>query len=376
MSEKSTGVVHVSKFITASSKKFNQYINYMERDVATKNNNFNYYGIYEDNMGNKEKNTALFDNYKNIMSIDDREKVLKLFEQAQKNESIMWQDVFSFDNRWLEEQGLYDPITGSIDDVKIKNAVRKSINYSLEKKDMQYSAIWIGAIHYNTDNIHIHVATCEPIPVTQRGKRKQKDLDKMKSVFINELLDSKEFYKEINNLIRDELIGYNKKVKDRNLKKLVKKVIENLPEDKRQWHYGYSTMKDANKYLDEMTEYYIKSYKRKEYEELLKKLDRQEQILREAYGEGEREKYKDYKQNKIDELYKRMGNAFLKEIKDIQLENKNEYRRNFKIKYNHFILNRYVIDRIKKTFNNEVDAAKNISYYEQLQQRIDRGMSI
>ncbi len=376
MEEKSVGVVVISKFLISSNKKFKKYINYMGRDEAIRNEYFNRYSIYEDYMGNPEKTTGLFDSNSNCMSKEEKEYAQKLFEQAQQNGSVMWQDVFSFDNKWLEEQGLYDPLTGSLDENKIKNAVRKAIDYSLEKKDMKDTAIWNGAIHYNTDNIHIHVAICEPNPKTTRGKRTQKTLDKMKSVFVNELLDSRENYKDINNSIRNEIIDSNKKVKDKKLKRLAKKVIKNLPDDKRQWHYGYNTMKEANKYLDEMTEYYIKTYKRKEYEELLKKLDKQEQILKEAYGEGGREKYKDYKQNKIDELYQRMGNAFLTEIKNIQLEYKKTYNKPFKKRYNKTILSKKDINRINKALGNEVERAKNISYYEQLQQKIDRGMSI
>lgn len=376
MGEKSLGVVVVSKFLLSSDKKFKKYINYMGRDEAIRNEYFNHYSVYEDYMGNPEKTTGLFDNFKNIMSQSDKDKAQKLFEQAQQNGSVMWQDVFSFDNKWLEEQGLYDPLTGSLDENKIKNAVRKAINYSLKKKDMEYSAIWNGAIHYNTDNIHIHVAICEPNPKTTRGKRTQKTLDTMKSVFVNELLNSKENYKDINNSIRNEIINSDKKVKDRRLKILSKKVIKNLPDDKRQWHYGYNTMKEANKYLDEMTEYYIKTYKKDEYEELLKKLDKQEQILKEAYGEGGREKYKDYKQNKIDELYKRMGNAFLSEIKDIEYNSKKNQQNHFKKGYNRSILNQKDINKIKKALGNEVDNAKNMNYYEQLQQKIDRGISI
>lgn len=376
MEEKSVGVVVISKFLISSNKKFKKYINYMGRDEAIRNEYFNRYSIYEDYMGNPEKTTGLFDSNSNCMSKEEKEYAQKLFEQAQQNGSVMWQDVFSFDNKWLEEQGLYDPLTGSLDENKIKNAVRKAIDYSLEKKDMKDTAIWNGAIHYNTDNIHIHVAICEPNPKNTRGKRTQKTLDKMKSVFVNELLNSRENYKDINNSIRNEIIDSNKKVKDKKLKRLAKKVIKNLPDDKRQWHYGYNTMKEANKYLDEMTEYYIKTYKRKEYEELLEKLDKQEQILKEAYGEGGREKYKDYKQNKIDELYQRMGNAFLTEIKNIQLENKKTYNKPFKKRYNKTILSKKDINRINKALGNEVERAKNISYYEQLQQKIDRGMSI
>ena len=60
--------------------------------------------------------------------------------------------------------------------------------------------------------------------------------------------------------------------------------------------------------------HYIDTYKKDDFNLLLSKLDRQEEVLKEAYGVGKREKYKDYRQNKIDDLYKRIGNSFLSEI--------------------------------------------------------------
>lgn len=42
------------------------------------------------------------------MKTDAEKKELKrVFEKAQENDSLMWQTVISFDNRWLEENGLY-----------------------------------------------------------------------------------------------------------------------------------------------------------------------------------------------------------------------------------------------------------------------------
>ena len=56
-------------------------------------------------MKEGEKN-GLYDKEKDILSKDDVNNSKKLFELAQKNKSIMWQDVFSFDNLWLEKNGL------------------------------------------------------------------------------------------------------------------------------------------------------------------------------------------------------------------------------------------------------------------------------
>ncbi|MFR7490008.1 MAG: MobP2 family relaxase [Romboutsia timonensis] len=381
------GVIVKSKFITHSSDKFNSYINYMNREEAIRNEAYSRYSLYSDYMGNPEKTTGLFDKEKDILSKEDINKSKKLFELAQKNKSIMWQDVFSFDNLWLEKNGLYNSRTHELDEKKIKNAVRKSIDLSLDELGIKDSAIWDGAIHFNTDNIHIHVAICEPNPTKERGKKKQKTLDRMKSVFVNELLDSKELYKDINSIIRDKIIK-NKDIdiikKDKRLKALTGEVIKNLPNDKRHWQYGYNTMKNANIYLDEMTKYYIDTYKKDDFNLLLSKLDRQEEVLKEAYGIGKREKYKDYKQNKIDELYKRMGNSFLGEIKDYINQEENTLKSNkltnknnkFKLNKNCIIIDSRCINSIKKALHKDIDNIKNLNQYEQLQQKIDYGLNI
>lgn len=312
------GVVVVSKFVYFASKTFSSYIDYMDRDEAKRNKSFNRYSLYNDYMGNPKKTTGLFNKDTDLMSQDEKLKAKELFSTAQKNKSILWQDVFSFDNNWLEKQGLYNPKTKELDEKKIKDAVRKSIEFAVEKKCIAQTCVWNGAIHFNTDNIHVHVAICEPEPIIQRGKRTQKTLDIMKSKFVNELLDSKENFLDINNIIRKDIVGSkkNSKIKeDRRLKDLTKNVIKNLPKNKRHWHYGYETMNDSKKYLDEMTKYYIETYKKDDFKELISKLNKQEEIYKETYGVGKRSKYKDYKENQINDLYKRMGNAFLTEIK-------------------------------------------------------------
>lgn len=159
-------------------------------------------------------------------------------------------------------------------------------------------------------------------------------------------------------------------------------VIKNLPDDKRHWHYGYNTMKSANIYLDEMTKHYIDTYKKDDFNLLLSKLDRQEEVLKEAYGVGKREKYKDYRQNKIDDLYKRIGNSFLSEIKDyIKQEDrlKNDKLTNKKSKFrfkNSIIIDSRCVNSIQKALHKDIENIKNLNQYERLQQKIDCGLSI
>ena len=385
INKKSPGVIIKSQFVTFNEKCFSSYIDYMDRNEAIRNQTYNRYSLYNDYMGNPLKTTGLFNKDTNLMSENEKVLAKELFKKAQENKSNLWQDVFSFDNKWLEKQGLYNPKTKELDEKKIKDAVRKSIEYAIEKKGISETSIWTGAIHYNTQHIHVHVAICEPKPTLKRGKRTQKTLDTMKSKFVNELLQSKENELDINNIIRKDIINNKKNSKiqvDKNLQKLSKKVIENLPKNKTHWHYGYNTMNDAKKYLDEMTKYYIETYKQEEFKELLDKLDKQEEVYKEVYGIGKRSKFKDYKENKIKELYKRMGNAFLKEIKET-LKNETNSNKNIKIKKDNKISNRKSIflnkkdlNNIKKALSNEFDSVKNINIYQELNWKIDNGISL
>ena len=88
---------------------------------------------------------------------------------AQDNGSLMWQTVISFDNRWLAEHGIYDAKNNVLDERKLKEIARGGVNRMLEKEHLE-SAIWSAAIHYNTDNVHVHIATVE-LDTTKRNQR-------------------------------------------------------------------------------------------------------------------------------------------------------------------------------------------------------------
>src|SRR5699024_12056706 len=107
----------------------------------------------------------------------------------------LWQDVISFDNEWLEEQGLYDPTTHSVDEDKMIDVTRKAMEEVLNQEGINPNTVlWSGSIHYNTDNIHVHTAMVQPQPTVKKkrfknkegewveqfkGQRKQKSLDRM-----------------------------------------------------------------------------------------------------------------------------------------------------------------------------------------------------
>ncbi|ELK46170.1 MobP2 family relaxase [Halobacillus sp. BAB-2008] len=325
MSETVTpGVVLKTKFVTANKKEFQDYVQYVDREEAKGKGDAHrsMFSLYNHYMDDPDKTSALFTQQSDHLSVEGKQGIKSLFEQAQKKNSIMWQDVITFDNDWLQNRGVYDSNTHTLDEDALKQVTRKSMQSMMKKEGLQESAVWSAAIHYNTDNIHIHVATVEPNPTRDRGKRKPKTLDAMKGEVVNGLLDRTQERNQINSLIRDHMVNEKKenssmKWSNREIKPLFLDVYNHLPKDKRQWHYGYQTLNPIRPKIDELTTRYLDKYHAKDMNQLHDKLDQEVNELKRAYGDGPKDKkrYQHYKQNKLNDLYKRMGNAFLQEMK-------------------------------------------------------------
>ncbi|MGG4385273.1 MobP2 family relaxase [Priestia megaterium] len=381
------GVVVKTKFITSHHKAFQQYVEYVDRDEAKQEDRSvaHSFSLYQDYMGNPDKTSSLFTHKYDRLTEEQKAKLKESFEEAQKNNSIMWQDVITFHNPWLQENGLYDADTHTVDEKKIMDITRQSMKEMLKRERLNESAVWSAAIHYNTGNIHIHIATVEPQPTRERGKRKPKTLDAMKSTVVNQILNRGEQQQKINDLIRKDMVGKKKqdsslRWKNRDIQPLFLQIYNHLPEDKRQWQYSYRTLKPMKPFIDVLSQKYIEKYHRNEYQQLLKKLDKEVEELKKAYGEGkgDEKRYKDYKQTKIDDLYKRMGNAFLKEMKDYdkqqqQIKRMIESRKQSKrpASFNQHVSMHFALKKIERAFKSEYESWKNQKHYEQLQKDIE-----
>jgi len=386
------GVVLKTKFVTSDKKAFQEYVEYVDRDDAKKDQEAHekLFSLYQDYMNNPDKTSSLFTEHSDQLNEEEKKELKGLFETAQKNNSIMWQDVITFHNPWLQENGLYDAHTHTVDEKKLMEITRQSMKEMLKRERLDQSAIWSAAIHYNTENIHIHVATVEPHPTRDRGKRKPKTLDAMKSKVVSQILERGQEQKEINDLIRKNMVGSKKqdstfKWRNRELKPLFLHIYNHLPEDKRQWQYSYHTLQPLRSSIDRLSAKYIQKYHAKEFEQFNKKLDQEVEVLRKAYGEGtfDKKRYVHYKQNKTDELYKRMGNAFLSEMREY-------YRKQTHIKKvlasssgakqksstaNHLPVH-VSLKKMERAFKSEYESWKNQQHYERLQKDIEQNREV
>lgn len=344
----SPAVVLRSKFVTPESSTFNDYINYMDREDAKhhmkidassdQGNDFDVFYNFMDYMDDDGKQGELFTSSKDKLDDKEKQKVKEQFQLAQQNESPMWQDVISFDNEWLAKQRLYNSATHTVDEMKMRSVVREAMNAMLQAEGMQQSAIWTASLHYNTDNIHVHVATVEPHPTREkmnvldkdsnkwheeyRAKRKPKTLDKMKSKVANVILDRAHERNKIDELLRGT-IRYKKEnnislSSFRKTETLFKEVMSRLPDDRKQWRYGYQSINEARPYIDDITEIYLEQFHPEETQVLKSKLDEEVDVMQEMYGEGS--DYQKYKETKLDDLKKRLGNTILTEMRAVDKE--------------------------------------------------------
>ncbi|HII4427449.1 TPA: MobP2 family relaxase [Clostridium perfringens] len=375
------GVINKVKFIRNGSSKFKNFIDYIDRSEATRKKNFDKYSAYNNYMGNPEKIGSLFTKDKHSLTEKEVKKLKKDFDKAQSNGSNMWQEVFSCDNEFLEANGLYDSENGALDEEKIQEATRRAME-ELSKREGFKELTWSASLHYNTDNIHVHIASVEINPSRERGKFKPKTLYNMKSSFVNSLLDKQKDLDKINLLIRDNLIQGKKEMsfkEDIEMRKMVKEIVQKLPSDKRQWHYNYNSMQEVRPLIDNLTKYYIETYKKDEFKELVDRLEKEDKFYKEVYGKRKVETTT-YKDNKIQDLYTRMGNTILKEIKEYVKEEDLKSQKKFENlqerweRNKNIIITKQSISMMKKSLNNDINSMKNQREYEKLQSSIEYDM--
>lgn len=328
MGEIKAGVIFKSRFCSPTKKTFGDYINYIDRDEAVRNDNLSKFSLYNDYMGNSEKTTGLFTENKDFLSQNEKKELKDIFKTAQENESVMWQHVISFDNRWLLQNGLINRKYDCVNERKLKEITRIAMQ-QLQKSENLENAVWSAAIHLNTDNIHIHIAMVEPIPMRQkkndeiRGKLKASSFKEVKSKIVNNVLSQQNENEIINNIIRNSIIANKKKkmfIKDEEYLKLFKEVISKLPEDKRQWYYGYNSIKHLLPKIDKMTEIFLENECKDEWNELKILLDKQQEKYRTAYGIPKDTSKAGYTENKIKDVKYRLGNVILRQMREFDKE--------------------------------------------------------
>lgn len=379
----SPAVIIKSRFATSSEANnldvsYQNLINYIDRDDAKANNND--YSNYQDYMDDKNKTTGLFTENKDRLTKEEKEKHKEIFKRAQKNGSIMWQDVISFNNEWLKENGVIkDEI---VNEKVLQQATRSAVKEMLRKEGLTDSAFWAGAIHYNTDNIHIHLVTVQTRDFRERGMRKQSTLESMKSRVVNNIIDRTKQNEKLNDFIRNKVIkskqeekimSIKNRISNPNMVRQYKKIYSMLPKDKRKWMYNMNALKEIKPEIDKLTNMYIDKNFKNEFKEFTNQLDEEVKHFKKIYGDTK--KAERYKETKMNDLYTRMGNAILKEMKEYDRNKNKQKRKGHNMKYKSKRLDTFYAKReinntmyhIDRYMKDELQSIKNQRAYEQLQ---------
>lgn len=352
MSDIKAGVVIMNQYCHPQSKSFGSYVDYIDRKEAVRKENDFKYNLFNEYMGNPEKSTGLFTEEKWELDEADKKELKESFKKAYENDSLMWQTVISFDNRWLEENGLYDSATNLLDENKIKELTINAIHRMLANEGLQ-EAVWSAAIHYNTDNVHVHVATVEENPCREKvmrqqweykknennrwvkdkpildekgnpvykeeykGKFKEKSFQLAKQYIVNEVIKEKDLNKKINEVIRDRMVKEMQRREIFSDKEIVQKVVALYSEmpncNKSLWNYNSNIMKPLQSRIDEISNLYLEKYHVDDFNKLKGMIQKQSELYKKAYGDGKN----DFQETKMRDLYTRLGNSILKTVRTI-----------------------------------------------------------
>ncbi len=404
MGDVKAGVVLVTKFVRPHSEAYGGYIDYIDRDEAVRNEHSDRWNSYMDYMGNPEKTSELFSAGTDKMSAEEKQQLKEDFIEAQDKGNLMWQTVLSFDNRWLEKQGLYDAATNTLNSDKIKELTRNSMKKMLEKEGILESSVWSAAIHYNTDNVHVHIATVEPgktqRPMREDGEPKgvwrQSTLQAGKSNVVNNIMQQQEENKLINDIIRKNIVATKREktiAYDKDLREAFLRVYQNLPANKQYWNYNSTNLGNQNrKNLDDLSKLYIEKFHQEDYKQFQDAIKLQQEKYKEAYGDGAKVINR-YGENKEKELYERLGNSILKEMKeyDRQLTEQEKLGRLSKRELVNYKMAQHLdsqdmadqniqsglhtigksMNKLSKAFRKDLQTMKNQIAYEKLQQEIE-----
>lgn len=396
MSEIKAGVIIKSRFVTpgasyAKKSGYKGYINYMKRPEAIKDGNIeNDFGKFNDYMCDNEKSDGIFLYDTNYPTDEEITRYKDMFDDAQNKQSVLHQIVISFDMQYLKDYGV---VTDSgINGDLLKDYTRLAISEMMAKEGDMNTFIWSGAIHYNTDNVHIHVGMVDTNPIweegkgrcfkyagklQQRGVIKLNSLNKAKSIFVNNIIGSKEKNQAINSIMHDSIItAYKADQTLKHLKEyrsLMKSLITKLPQNMGLWKYNMNAINDVRSDIDKITDWLIKTQFEDEYQEFLKLVSDLADEYEKSYGVDEFNLGK-FKEGKIKNLYERVGNSILKEA--IYLNKNNIIEPKNKSKTTEIGISRitpisdlfFSSKKIKRMIRKDFSSIKNQMIYEKKQQ--------
>lgn len=278
----------------------------------------------------KERSYGAFTSTKDNLTAADLDKIRQQ-ERASRSEGCpKYAGVISFDNAYLRKN---DFIVGNmLDRQALVDAARKGINAMIDKSQKldASNCYWVGAIHVNTGNVHIHYQLVEYHRLEDRRiTYKNRGQDNVELAVLYELkrvmthcIDKSKAAQKLTKFQRDVLAPHIKSEFAGSIQKinaLIDKIPEELKNSGNQWWYAKQSEPIKNEIqscirsvIDENPTLSIM------FDTYLHKLDEiQAALFRKRYGQNS--KWANYKETQLygenkngkDGFYSRVGNSFL-----------------------------------------------------------------
>lgn len=278
----------------------------------------------------KERSYGAFTSTKDNLTAADLDKIRQQ-ERASRSEGCpKYAGVISFDNAYLRKNGFI--VGNQLDRQALVDAARKGINAMIDKTQKldASNCYWVGAIHVNTGNVHIHYQLVEYHRLEDRRiTYKNRGQDNVELAVLYELkrvmthcIDKSKAAQELTKFQRDVLAPHIKSEFAGSIQKinaLIDKIPEELKNSGNQWWYAKQSEPIKNEIqscirsvIDENPTLSIM------FDTYLHKLDEiQAALFRKRYGQNS--KWANYKETQLygenkngkDGFYSRVGNSFL-----------------------------------------------------------------
>ncbi|WP_076657682.1 relaxase MobL [Lactiplantibacillus plantarum] len=281
-------------------RPFKEFIDYTARNTAT---NLDQQQTKSIDPG--QKLTPTFDQQKDHLTVKDTDELRDKLDKAQGNNGTLWAGVFSYSTKFLIENNLYDPETGSCDQHKIKAAIRQNMGDLLKSNGLDKEGFWWGDIQFNTEHIHVHIGISELSPrptsaVNRKGQIVEKE-DK------NVKLELEKRLGVPRSTLREQLI-------DKTRPSQLQSLFNSLPEDKKLWRYRSNAkeMRPAKDLAKKIVDDYLDGNpKYKSFTHILLELDKYNS---KAFGRKTAGRTFD---NKDHELKERLTNALFRACREL-----------------------------------------------------------
>ena len=269
-----------------------------------------------------DRSDGIFDPKKDRLTPEEMENYHVIYDRSQAAGCPLYRGVISFDNNFLREQGIM--FNGDVEKRRLKDVTRAAVSTLIEKSHLDSLNVeWTGAIHYNTDNIHVHFSLVEKEKIQRRYDRlPMAAIDAAKSKVVNQIVGSEQSILRTK-LLREDLLPATVAAY-RDHSDILIRLMDQLPADVR-WEYNRRGFADYRPLVDKTVDRLIFAdpAARSAYEKYVETLEKHALQLRQFYGDGSRHLWEDFVPERMADFYAQAGNALLKELEkstEIKLE--------------------------------------------------------